>query len=750
MVRRLGLAAALLVVASLPSVGARRPKPSPGEDLVRLALPKSDDRAHPFVNVVVYFGKAKNGTAADPGSFRAKLNGRSITSSFRPIMAGGAITGMRAKVEPPLLKVGRRANRLALRVRSEGRGPRAVKDADKFKFRATAVENTPPEVHLGTQYDLAIPSVPMQFDGSQSVDPDGDELTYSWDFGDGETAAEPSPVHTYGVRTDDVVVKLAVSDGQDAAEATKTLPPSLPCTDGRTPGLLRVEADAALEFGPVAVGATAQRTLTIRNVSDVAGSEVKIALRSDDAAFQLDATDHTLGPNESIPVTLTFAPTAAGHQGARVRAIACASNGSTVSVLAHGFGGSAPGTGPTLASTPVFYSAAGIAGILPDGTRFEPDTILRSCYNGTSTNFGLCTEDADCPLGGTCPTTATCLGGERSGQPCTQVGDCPQGFCPASNPFLDALGFCGDGNGSLYVLSDEGAYEDPTPGEEEELSQVVVRLQLDGAGRTVDKAVLAPIYAETAQIACDGNTTGRVYVAEHRGFLNGQCFRDAREDLVSVRKTTGTKDVLKTRIDSAEGLDDCNDDIDETQNLEVTRDGRSAYASLTDSDDAAGIYRIWSAPGIGPTPLRVLQSLASLRIETFHVHPDGAVMVATAFDIGTTGVIEVYKVFPEQATSGALKLEDLTPCGTYAVPNNRGATFVFDSFAVDATQPGGLDGVILVSFGTSVPSAAQGAPTPLATPLSVRGTLAFATPAGSAPCTPLGLINLEFLDTLTF
>ena len=55
-----------------------------------------------------------------------------------------------------------------------------------------------------------------------------------------------------------------------------------------------------------------------------------------------------------------------------------------------------------------------------------------------------------------------------------------------------------------------------------------------------------------------------------------------------------------------------------------------------------------------------------------------------------------------------------------------------------------MDGTILVSF------AVHGAQPALSSELVVRGTVAFAAPAGSPSCTPLGFVNLELLDDLTF
>ncbi|HDO19835.1 MAG TPA: PKD domain-containing protein, partial [Thermoplasmatales archaeon] len=64
----------------------------------------------------------------------------------------------------------------------------------------------------------------IQFDASGSYDPDGDELIYIWEFGDGTTGTGVAPVHTYdsaGVYT----VRLSVSDGSmsDISYTTVTI-----------------------------------------------------------------------------------------------------------------------------------------------------------------------------------------------------------------------------------------------------------------------------------------------------------------------------------------------------------------------------------------------------------------------------------------------------------------------------------------------------------------------------------------------
>ncbi len=55
-----------------------------------------------------------------------------------------------------------------------------------------------------------------QLDVSGSYDPDGDTLTYLWDFGDGKTSTEQKPKHTYE-NGGNYTVTLTVTDGTDTA-----------------------------------------------------------------------------------------------------------------------------------------------------------------------------------------------------------------------------------------------------------------------------------------------------------------------------------------------------------------------------------------------------------------------------------------------------------------------------------------------------------------------------------------------------
>jgi hypothetical protein len=88
------------------------------------------------------------------------------------------------------------------------------------------------------------------------------------------------------------------------------------------------------------------------------------------------------------------------------------------------------------------------------------------------------------------------------------------------------------------------------------------------------------------------------------------------------------------------------------------------------------------------------------------------------------------------------------PCGSFDLPNNRapdatGHSTSIVSFASDRSAQGESAATVLVSF--------RSGDSAVASPkLRVQGTVAFSVEAGSGTCTPLGLINLEPLDALSF
>ncbi len=74
------------------------------------------------------------------------------------------------------------------------------------------VANVPPVADAGGPYEGRT-GVVVQFDGVSSSDPNGDAISFLWDFGDGSTGDGPTPGHSYASAAD-YTVTLVVSDGQ--------------------------------------------------------------------------------------------------------------------------------------------------------------------------------------------------------------------------------------------------------------------------------------------------------------------------------------------------------------------------------------------------------------------------------------------------------------------------------------------------------------------------------------------------------
>ena len=81
-------------------------------------------------------------------------------------------------------------------------------------------QGAPPTASAGGPYH-GVTRAPIVFEGGGSTDPDGDALTYRWDFGDQTSGEGASPSHVY-VEAAQYGVVLTVSDGTFVTEARTT------------------------------------------------------------------------------------------------------------------------------------------------------------------------------------------------------------------------------------------------------------------------------------------------------------------------------------------------------------------------------------------------------------------------------------------------------------------------------------------------------------------------------------------------
>jgi PKD repeat protein len=97
----------------------------------------------------------------------------------------------------------------AITVRVTDNGTPALSDFETITVTVIDANNAPTADADGPY--TGSPGSPVNFDGTGSTDPDGDPLTYDWDFGDGNTGTGATVAHTYaasGVYT----VTLRVTD----------------------------------------------------------------------------------------------------------------------------------------------------------------------------------------------------------------------------------------------------------------------------------------------------------------------------------------------------------------------------------------------------------------------------------------------------------------------------------------------------------------------------------------------------------
>src|SRR5262249_39845018 len=190
---------------------------------------------------------------------------------------------------------------------AKGRTPRQI---TRVRFHAEDVPDKSPVASIAADSRVLRPGIVVSFDGSQSFDPESDALTFQWDFGDGSApSTDVAPTPACASADSSRTVRLTVSDGQKSADATLTLLScSLPA--GHTPGTLAIGADAALEFGAVAAGASATRTVDVQNASADPNSSLAVCAAPAGARFPGHPPPPAPRAPARGPLPVTFAPPA--------------------------------------------------------------------------------------------------------------------------------------------------------------------------------------------------------------------------------------------------------------------------------------------------------------------------------------------------------------------------------------------------------------------------------------------------------
>ena len=201
------------------------------------------------------------------------------------------------------------------------------------------VDNRPPQAVLALTAASGMAPLLVTGDGSGSSDPDGQVLTYAWNFGDGTTAAGVSPNHTYTQRGT-YTVTLTVRD-----------PYGMTATASRTVSATN-RAPLVTASAPVTDGAGTLAVLFSAAASDADGDVLTYAWNFGDGTFSTAATTGA-NPQHSYGVgTYTAIVTADDGHGASATASvtirvvpAVDSNGDTAVSMPAIDGGSSGGCG---------------------------------------------------------------------------------------------------------------------------------------------------------------------------------------------------------------------------------------------------------------------------------------------------------------------------------------------------------------------------------------------------------------------
>ncbi len=166
--------------------------------------------------------------------------------------------------------------------------------------------NQAPICDAGGPYTAGFFGQPVNFDGSGSFDPDGGNLTFNWQFGDGSSAGGQNPTHTYadpGVYN--VTLNITDDEGRGSSCGTTVT------IDGVDPTCVIDPTPSAGQFGTVVLGfpnSVVDFDASMSFDGD-GGSIVRYDWDFGDGGVALDAgpmVSHMFPPNSVSDVVLTI------------------------------------------------------------------------------------------------------------------------------------------------------------------------------------------------------------------------------------------------------------------------------------------------------------------------------------------------------------------------------------------------------------------------------------------------------------
>jgi len=232
-------------------------------------------------------------------------------------------------------------------------------------------DNQPPVADANGPYSGTL-NVSLSFDGSASSDADGTIVSYSWDFGDGNTGSGVTPMHTYLTNGTFTVTLIVTDDIGDTGTATSSAniglgnQPPVANTDGPYSGIAGVavaldgsmssDPDGSIisytwDFGDGTSGTGASTTHTYASANLY---NVSLTVMDDTGATDSIATTATItaAPVNQLPVADANGPYS-GIAGSPVTFDGSASNDPDGSIASYSwdFGDGNSGTGVTPSHT---------------------------------------------------------------------------------------------------------------------------------------------------------------------------------------------------------------------------------------------------------------------------------------------------------------------------------------------------------------------------------------------------------------